>query len=151
MTPTDAALPAAPSLPSPADELPLGGAIVRGSIDSAAAVAQWVLMLQQHLARRVMVAIIAAGDTRPDGSFRVTVEDLLAAGAIVDRLCALGLDATSPEAAVAEAAYRGLRPALAHLVSASVSGDGGAASFPSRIVDDWGPEDVVVLRHHPLA
>lgn len=47
------------------------------------------------------------------------VEDLLAAGAVVDALTEVGIDHTSPEAAAACAAYTGLRRAVRHLVSAS--------------------------------
>jgi hypothetical protein len=50
------------------------------------------------------------------------VEDLLAAGAVIGELSRLGLDATSPEAAAAESAYRGLGGAVAHLLTASVTG-----------------------------
>jgi hypothetical protein len=48
----------------------------------------------------------------------VATEDLLAAGAVIDQLATLGLDATSPEAAAAEAAYRGLARATSHLLTA---------------------------------
>jgi len=47
---------------------------------------------------------------------------VLAAGAVVDALADLGIDDTSPEAAVACAAYTGLRRAVVHLTTASVSG-----------------------------
>jgi 2-phosphosulfolactate phosphatase len=69
------------------------------------------------LAKRILIAIVAAGSTR-DGELRVATEDLLAAGAVIDQLAALGLDGTSPEAATAEAAYRGLARATSHLLTA---------------------------------
>ncbi|MBU4465721.1 MAG: hypothetical protein KKH75_07735, partial [Actinobacteria bacterium] len=50
------------------------------------------------------------------------VEDQLGAGAIVDALGARGIDHTSPEAAVAAEAFRGLRGAARHLLTASGSG-----------------------------
>jgi 2-phosphosulfolactate phosphatase len=97
--------------------LPQGPAVVFTDLTSAHAVAQWVIDLQVKLAKRILIAVVAAGSTR-DGQLRVTTEDLLAAGAVIDQLAALGLDATSPEAAAAEAAYRGLARATSHLLTA---------------------------------
>ena len=97
--------------------LPQGPAVVFTNLTSAHAVAQWVIDLQVKLAKRILIAVVAAGSTR-DGELRVTTEDLLAAGAVIDQLAALGLDATSPEAAAAEAAYRGLARATSHLLTA---------------------------------
>jgi phosphosulfolactate phosphohydrolase-like enzyme len=48
------------------------------------------------------------------------VEDLLAAGAVVEALAVLGIDAAPPEAAAAGAAYVGLRRATRHVLTASV-------------------------------
>ncbi len=53
---------------------------------------------------------------------RFAVEDQLGAGAIVDALAALGIDHSSPEAAAACEAFRGLRGAARHLLTASGSG-----------------------------
>ncbi|MET0989181.1 MAG: hypothetical protein ABWY54_00895 [Glaciihabitans sp.] len=128
--------------------LPPRGAVIDGSIESAAAVAAWIVELQRQLARRVVVALIAAGDSREDGSTRFTIEDLLAAGAIIDQLNKLGLDATSPEAAVAEAAFLQLKPAVSHLVSASVSGREAATPIVARVSGDLVAADVVVHRQH---
>ena len=97
--------------------LPQGPAVVFTDLTSAPAVAQWVIDLQVKLAKRILIAVVAAGSNR-DGQLRVTTEDLLAAGAVIDQLAALGLDATSPEAAAAEAAYRGLSRATSHLLTA---------------------------------
>lgn len=98
-------------------ELPSGAAVIRADLPSAQAAAQWVIDLQVKLAKRILIAVIAAGSTR-NGQLRVTTEDLLAAGAVIDHLAALGLDATSPEAAAAESAYRGLARATSHLLTA---------------------------------
>ena len=77
---------------------------------------------QQELAGgRFRVAIIAAGVTRADGSLRFAVEDLLAAGAIIEAIADRGIDHQSPEAAAAASAYRGLSTATRHLINASVS------------------------------
>jgi hypothetical protein len=115
--------------------LPDQGAVIEGSLVASAAIAQWIVALQRELARRVVVAIIAAGERREDGATRFAVEDFLAAGAIIDQLNKLGLDATSPEAAVAEAAFLQLKPAVGHLVSASVSAK-AVASLASATVSE---------------
>lgn len=99
---------------------------VEGGLTDAAIVAARVLDLQVQLGRRVIVAVVAAGDPeRPadDGAelagLRFSVEDLLGAGAVIDALAAVGLDFCSPEAAAACAAFTGLRGAVAHLATAS--------------------------------
>ena len=68
-----------------------------------------------------MVAVVAAGSPvqAPEG---IPVEDHLLAGAVIDALGTVGIDATSPEAAVAAAGYQGLRGAVGHMLSASVGG-----------------------------
>ncbi|WP_353826714.1 hypothetical protein [Agromyces sp. SYSU T0242] len=91
--------------------------LVAGLAD-AAAVATWILAEQERLGRRAYLAIAASG--RADGGF--AADDVLAAGAVVDALAGLGIDDTSPEAAVASAAFAGLRRAVAHLATASVAG-----------------------------
>lgn len=127
--------------------LPTGPAVVEASLPSAAAVARWVLDRQEAVRRRFGIAVIAAGATRADGGPRFAVEDLLAAGAVVDALAALGLDATSPEAAAAEAAYRGLRRAVGHLLTACVSAtEAGAVPAGGTRGAEPGPADLVVHR-----
>ncbi len=95
--------------------------IVAGALRSADAVARWALERQAELGGRFVIAVVAAGARQADGSLRFAVEDLLAAGAIIDAISALGIDHTSPEAAAAAAAYAGLRNATRHLLTASVS------------------------------
>lgn len=94
------------------------GAIVTGSTGSRAAVAEWILARQVELGGRAIVAVVAAG--RDGGRF--AVEDLLAAGAVIDALAEVGIDFASPEAAAAAGAFTGLRNAMAHVLSASVTG-----------------------------
>ena len=106
------ALPTGHSIPS------FDGAIIAGSTGSAAATAEWILQLQQRLGDRAIVAVVAAGTDA--GGF--AVEDLLAAGAVIDALATVGIDFNSPEAAAACAAYEGLRTATLHLTSASETG-----------------------------
>ena len=102
--------------------IPGTGAVVAAGLTDAPAVARWILDEQVRLGRRAMVALIAAGGTTAEGGTRFAVEDLLAAGAVVDALASVGIDYSSPEAAAACAAFTGLRGAVAHLLTASVSG-----------------------------
>lgn len=99
----------------------LGVEVVAGALRSADAVARWALERQAELGGRFVVAVVAAGVRESDGSLRFAVEDLLAAGAVIEAISDLGIDHTSPEAAAAVAAFAGLRQATRHLVSASVS------------------------------
>lgn len=123
------------ALPTPGAPDPLqlahGGAIVAGTIGSREAVAQWVLGHQAELGDRAIVAVIAAGTD--DGRF--AVEDLLAAGSIIDALAEVGIDYTSPEAAAAVGAFVSLRNATSHVLSASVTGQRLAASEGPEAVE----------------
>ncbi len=111
-------------LPSPdaLDREGMVGVVIEGSLRNRSAVAQWVLAFQAERGDRVLVAVIAAGQPREDGSIRFAVEDQLGAGAIIDALATAGIDYCSPEAAAACASFTSLRGAVGHLVSASVSG-----------------------------
>ena len=93
-----------------------------GSLRNARAVARWALEQQGDKGDRFVVAVIAAGEEREDGSMRFALEDLLGAGAIVDALADVGIDYCSPEAAAAASAFTGLRNATGHLIGASASG-----------------------------
>ena len=105
--------------PGAPDPLAIDGpAVIAATQGSAAAAAQWILDQQAAIGDRAIVAVVAAGTD--DGRF--AVEDLLAAGSVVDALSTLGIDSTSPEAAAASAAFEGLRNATLHLLSASVTG-----------------------------
>lgn len=92
---------------------------VAGSLERAGELADWALAQQQKADGRFRIAVIAAGAPRPDGSLRFAVEDLLAAGAIIEAIGDAGIDHQSPEAAAAASAYRGLRTSTRHLISAS--------------------------------
>ncbi|MET3635852.1 MULTISPECIES: 2-phosphosulfolactate phosphatase [Curtobacterium] len=139
--------------------LPDGPEVVLGHLANAAAVAERVTSLQAERGDRCVVAVVAAGRTA-DGAATVAdaagepsdvaetpepaVEDLLAAGAVVDALVTVGIDHTSPEAAAACAAYTGLRRAVKHLVTAAE----GATDLDRETVHAAlaaGPE-LVVLR-----
>lgn len=115
--------------------LPDTAAVIAGGLNTASAVATWILEEQVRLGRRAMVAIVAAGGTTASGAVRFAVEDQLAAGAIVDALAGVGIDYSSPEAAAACAAFTGLRGAVAHLLTASASGQEHVAAgrIPAEI------------------
>lgn len=95
--------------------------LVTATLEQAPDVAAHALARQTELGGRFVIAVVAAGAPRPDGSLRFAVEDLLAAGAVIDALAAVGIDHQSPEAAAAAAAYSGLKNATRHLISASAS------------------------------
>ncbi|MFD4421825.1 2-phosphosulfolactate phosphatase [Agromyces sp. NPDC058484] len=97
--------------------------VLAASLRNRTAVARRILELQEQSGERLLVAIIAAGEAGGD-ELRFTIEDQLGAGAVVDALIALGIDHTSPEAAVACAAFEGLRHAATHLIGASGSAVG---------------------------
>ena len=96
--------------------------IIPASLNNRTAVAAWVLARQAEKGARFSVAVIAAGERRPDGSLRFAVEDLFVAGAVIDALSTLGIDHCSPEAAAASAGFVGLKQAIRHLISASETG-----------------------------
>ena len=96
--------------------------IVAGSLRNRRAIAHWALAQQGDKGDRFIVAVIASGEKRDDGSTRFAIEDLLGAGAVIDALADAGIDYCSPEAAGASAAFTGLRNATAHLIGASASG-----------------------------
>ncbi|QLD12164.1 2-phosphosulfolactate phosphatase [Microbacterium oleivorans] len=114
-----------------------GSLVLLGCLRNAGAVADAVLGEQQRRGARTSIAVIAAGEQRTAAAFdgsegrpapvdavelRFAVEDLLGAGAVVDALSRRGLDHTSPEAAAACEAARGLGGAVRHLLTASGSG-----------------------------
>jgi len=105
----------------PVSELPDTPGVWVTSLTNAVATADAVLAEQVRLGRRFATAVIAAPGNRA-GEDRFAVENFLVAGAVIDRLSTLGLDATSPEAASAEAAYRTLGRAVGHLITASATG-----------------------------
>ena len=140
------AIPGGPVEPH-ASVAPAAAQLIAGP-GSATATAEWLLQLQTDLGRRAMIAIVAVGGE--DG--RPAVEDQLLAGAVVDALTSLGIDATSPEAAFVGAAASSLGRAYAHLLTASVSGqersalgEGEAVIAAARAIGG----QPAVLREHP--
>lgn len=99
--------------------------VMLGCLRNASAVAAGVLAVQKERGARTSIAVIAGGEkeTRGAGSpVRFAVEDLLGAGAVIAALSDLGIDHSSPDAAVAGEGFRSLRGAVGHLLSASGSG-----------------------------
>jgi len=92
-----------------------GVTVVGASLRNAAAVARWI-------ADGATVAVVAAGERWPDGSLRPAVEDLWGAGAIVAALVDLGATGLSPEARVAEHAFRVTEARLAEELHRCASG-----------------------------
>ena len=117
-------LAAADGAPEPMPVLggtPGGVELMPATLEEAADVAAFALRRQTELGGRCVIAVVAAGAARADGSLRFAVEDLLAAGAIVEALGVAGIDHQSPEAAAAASAYSGLKNATRHLISASAT------------------------------
>jgi 2-phosphosulfolactate phosphatase len=113
-----------------------GVPVIAANLRNRTAVARWVLAHQEAIGQRAMVAVVAAGERRSDGSLRFAVEDLLTAGSVIDALAELGIDYCSPEAASASAAFAGLSRATAHLMTASVTGQ--------ELIEAGQREDVVL-------
>jgi len=102
-----------------------GTLVLLGALTNASAVARAILIHQQRRGERTAINVIAGGElpSRERGApLRFAVEDLLGAGAVIDALVGVGIDHTSPEAAAAGEAFRGLRGATRHLLTASGSG-----------------------------
>src|SRR6478735_9321793 len=96
-----------------------GATVVGACLRNRSAVAHW---LAPRVAAGERVAVIAAGERWPDGSLRPAVEDLWGAGAVVAALVDLGVTGLSPEARVAEHAFRAVAPQLAGELDACASG-----------------------------
>jgi 2-phosphosulfolactate phosphatase len=77
-----------------------GAVVVGGCLRNRRAAASYVAALGGP------VSVVAAGERWQDGSLRPAVEDLWGAGAVLAALVDLGVDDLSPEAWMAEAAFR---------------------------------------------
>jgi hypothetical protein len=95
------------------DAFPHDNTVVLASLFDAYAVADWAADYQLAQNRRLQILVVCAGAESH------SIEDQLAAGAVIERLSQRGLDAISPEAAVANAAFVQLRNATRHLLNAS--------------------------------
>lgn len=137
----------ADALPGTTDPagLAAAGALVTGSTGSRTALAAWILERQADLGDRAIVAVVAAGG--PSGEF--AVEDLLAAGAVIDALGDVGIDFTSPEAAAAAGAFAFLKNASAHILSASVAGQEAGPEVVSTAKAAAASEEFTILQEFP--
>lgn len=105
--------------------------VLLGGLRNAGAVARAIVALQNRRQTRTSVAVIAAGEVDAVGAPRFAVEDHLGAGAVIAALTDLGIDHTSPDAAVAAEGFRALRRALRHMISASGSAREIAEGVPA--------------------
>ena len=106
----------------------VGATVVAASLRNRSAVARWLVD------RPRPIGIVPAGERWPDGSLRPAVEDLWGAGAVVAALVDLGVGGLSPEARVAEHAFRAVAPRLAEELHACVSGQELAGmGFPGDV------------------
>lgn len=141
------------SEPVPLEALPPHVEVIDARCGAVQAIARRLLALQAARGERTMVAVVAAG-APVDAPKGIPIEDHLLAGAVIDALGAVGIDATSPEAAVAAAAYQGVRGAAAHMLTASVGGRmlaniaGADAVRAARA--RWESTELVVLKHVDL-
>lgn len=91
-----------------------GVRVVGASLRNATAVARWL--------DGATVAVVAAGERWPDDTLRPAVEDLYGAGALVAALVDGGASGVSPEARVAEQAFRAVEARLAEKLRDCASG-----------------------------
>ena len=121
--------------------------VVAACLRNRSAVARHLHDEVSVLARRGVetcaITVVAAGERWPDGSLRPAVEDLWGAGAVLAALVDLGVEGLSPEARVAEAAYRAVEPDLAAAVTGCASG--------RELVDGGFEEDVAMARDLDVA
>lgn len=96
-------------------DIPSSTSVIECDLQASFAAAEWAYDKQIREGRRLLIAVLCA-----DGS-GISVPDFLAAGAVIERLAQLGLDALSPEAAVLNASYLKLSPVMSHLISASLA------------------------------
>jgi len=88
------------------------GDIVAGCLRNASGVARWADDTRRS------ITVIAAGERWPDGTLRPAIEDLIGAGAIISHLSGR----KSPEALVAETAWRAVQSDVQSVIRSSASG-----------------------------
>ena len=108
--------------------------VVVGCLRNAQAVADW--LAREHDPESTVVAVVAVGETWPDGTLRPAAEDLWGAGAILAALEDLDWAGLSPEAAVAADAYRLIVGREQSHLLASSTGEAFRARGESGIVAD---------------
>lgn len=115
-----------------------GAAVLAASLRNRAAVASYVAEQgwSTGAGRALRVAVIAAGERWADDSLRPCVEDLWGAGAVIAALVDLGVEGLSPEARVAERAFRAVSSQLAPELHACAGG--------RELIDKGFEDDVAV-------
>lgn len=116
-----------------------GAIVVAASLRNASSVAEHLAPL---LREGASCAVIPAGERWPDGTMRPCAEDLWAAGAVIAGLADLGITGLSPEARVAEWAFRAVRTDLASELAACAGGLELAAAGYADDVEVAGQLDV---------
>lgn len=96
-----------------------GARVLGASLRNASAVAAQVATL---MGEGASCAVIAAGERWPDDTLRPAIEDLWGAGAVIAGLVDLGVHGLSPEARVAEQAFRAVRDDLGAQLAACAGG-----------------------------
>lgn len=94
----------------------LGCEVVAGCLRNGRAVGEYAA---EHAARGGEVLVVAAGERWPDGTLRVSNEDLWGAGAV---LCGLPAESRSPEAESAVDAFRAVKRNLSARLKTCSSG-----------------------------
>ncbi|WP_081774667.1 2-phosphosulfolactate phosphatase [Brevibacillus agri] len=116
-----------------------GAVVVAGCLRNAAAVARFINV------HKGTVSVIACGERWPNGALRPAIEDMLAAGAILDGLSGYQL---SCEAQMAVAAFRAANEQLAAVLAESGSGrELAAKGYPQdvQIAAEWNRSQTVPL------
>ena len=116
-----------------------GATVVAASLRNVSAVAAHLAPLLRDGAS---CAVVAAGERWPDGSLRPCVEDLWGAGAVIAGLVDDGVTGLSPEARVAECAFRAVRADLGAELAACAGGVELAAAGDADDVEVAGQLDV---------
>ncbi|HLP23396.1 MAG TPA: hypothetical protein VK139_05080 [Microbacteriaceae bacterium] len=98
-------------------DAPQGARLV--TLRNRGAVARAILAEQERRNARTSV-VVRVAPSQHEGA--LAVANLAVAGALVDALTELGIDHTSPEAALAASAWLGIAPVRRHLLGASTDG-----------------------------
>ncbi|WP_243395207.1 2-phosphosulfolactate phosphatase [Nocardioides currus] len=108
-----------------------GSEVVAGSLRNASAVSAYVAARMREGAS---CAVVPAGERWDDDTLRPAVEDLWGAGAVLAGLVDLGVTGLSPEARVAEQAFRAVRADLAAALAGCAGGvELAAAGFAEDV------------------
>lgn len=115
-----------------------GAVVVGACLRNRTAVARWVASQPDRT-----LAVVAAGERWPDGSLRPCAEDIWGAGSVLAALVDLGVSGLSPEARLAEQAFRACEGSLVEALH-------GCAGGHELVVADFA-EDVDVAAELDVA